>query len=107
MVNIKNTVISILFIVVGAFLIRYALLRPCYVEPITQTIKGEIVEVSQPSQMNRLMCLSTDYMALIATLIGTACIFPGVAGLFKSLTEPSTDKNNKKKSKSKKKKKKK
>lgn len=107
MANIKNTIISIVFIVAGAFLIRYALLRPCSVEPITQTIQGQVVEMNQPEQLDRLMCLSTDYVALIATLIGTACIFPGIAGLFKSLTEPSSDKDKKSKSKSKKKKKKK
>jgi len=109
MVNIKNAIISIVFIIIGAFLIRYALIRPCVVEPVSQTVMGEVVEVNQPEQMDRLMCLSTDYIALICTLAGTAAIFPGIGGLFKSLTEPGTGgtgSGSRSKSKAKKKKKK-
>jgi len=87
--NLKNLIISAAFILVGALLIGYALSRPCNVAPITQTVQGETITVEQPAELDRLMCLSADYLALISVLIGTAMIFPGVAGLYKSLTTES------------------
>ena len=98
----KKIIVSVLFIIIGIFLIRYALIRPCEVEAITQKVNGDI-SIEQPEQLDRLLCLSTDYMALVALLIGTATIFPGVGGLFKGLTE---DPSSAGASKSKKKKKK-
>lgn len=84
--NIKNLIISIVFIVLGAALIGYALSRPCNIAPITQTVQGETITVEQPVEFDRLMCMSADYLALIPLLIGTAMIFPGVGGLYRSLT---------------------
>ncbi len=84
--NVKNLIISIIFIVLGAALIMYGLSRPCNVEPITQVVQGETLTVEQPAQLDRLMCTSSDYYALISLLLGTAMIFPGVAGLYRSLT---------------------
>lgn len=90
MVNWKNAIISVVFILIGAFLIRYALIRPCTVAPITQTVMDQVIEVTQPPKINRLLCLSTDYIALISMLIGTALVFPGVGGLSKSLMSESS-----------------
>ena len=89
--NYKNLIISIAFIVIGAFLIRYALVRPCEVGAITQNVQGQQVTVEQPPQMDRLICMSTDYMAIISLLIGTAMVFPGVSGLYRSLTGPTIE----------------
>lgn len=89
--NIKNLVISILFVIVGALLIRYALVRPCEIAAITQTVQGQEIVVNQPAQLDRIICMSTDYMAIISLLIGTAMVFPGVSGLYRSLTEPIFD----------------
>lgn len=97
--NYKNLIVSILFIIVGVFLIRYALLRPCEVASITQTVQGQEIVVDQPEQLDRLICMSTDYMAIISLLIGTAMIFPGVSGLYRSLTEPIFDVKGKSKKK--------
>jgi len=97
--NYKNLIISIVFIVIGAFLIRYALLRPCEIGSITQNVQGQEITVEQPPQMDRLICMSTDYMAIISLLIGTAMVFPGVSGLYRSLTEPVIEVKGKKKKK--------
>ncbi len=97
--NIKNLIISVVFILIGALLIGYALSRPCNVLPITQTVQGETLTVEQPAQLDRLMCTSSDYYALISLLIGTAMIFPGVGGLHRSLTTENLNLKAKKKSK--------
>jgi uncharacterized membrane protein len=97
--NLKNLIISVVFILIGALLIVYALSRPCDVAPMTQTVQGQTVTIEQSSQMDRLMCTSSDYYALISLLIGTAMIFPGISGLHKSLTTESSDAKKAKKSK--------
>ena len=86
-IDIKKVVISLIFIIAGVFLIRYALMRPCEVTPISQVVQGQEITVEQPEQLDRLICVSTDYCALVSLLVGTAAIFPGVSGLFKGLTE--------------------
>ena len=83
--SIGGTIVSIAFIAIGIYLIYFAYNQPCDVAPITQTVGDQIAVVDQPEQMDRLVCLSSDYVALIATLIGTAMIFPGVSGLFRNL----------------------
>ena len=85
--NIRNAIISIIFIVIGAFLIRYSLLRPCDIAPITQNVQGQEIVVEQPAELDRLICTSSDYISLITLLIGTAAVFPGVSGLYKSLLQ--------------------
>lgn len=95
--NIKNLIISVVFILIGAGLIMYALSRPCNVLPITQIVQGETLTVEQPAQLDRLMCTSSDYYSLISLLIGTAMIFPGVGGLYRSLIIESLNVKAKKK----------
>jgi hypothetical protein len=96
--NVRNAVISVVFIAIGIALISYAFMRPCEVEQITT----DGAAVQQPEQLDRLLCLSTDYVALISMLAGIAAIFPGVGGLFKSLTaESPTGKSKTKKRKKK------
>ena len=77
----------------------YGLSRPCDVEPITQVVQGQTLTVEQPAQLDRLMCTSSDYYSLISLLIGTAMIFPGVAGLYRSLVTESLNVKASKKSK--------
>ncbi|RLG11591.1 hypothetical protein DRN73_04975 [Candidatus Pacearchaeota archaeon] len=89
---------SLVFIIIGIFLIRSALLRPCDVSPMTQIINDQKIIVEQPEQIDRLLCMSTDYLALIYVLLGTAMIFPGVSGFYKSLLETS-NRNHKKRNK--------
>ena len=86
-IDIKKLIISLIFIVAGVFLIRYSLMRPCDVAPISQVVQGQEITIEQPEQLDRLICLSTDYLALVSMLLGVAAIFLGVSGLFKSLTE--------------------
>ena len=100
--KVVNVIIAIAFIVVGVLFVRSAFTRPCEVEPITQEIAGQTIEVNQPMQLDKLLCLSTDYVSLVLTLIGTAMIFPGVGGLFKGLTDDSEGGKGKKKKKKKK-----
>ena len=83
----KKTIIGAVFILIGVSLIAYAMNRPCEVGNITQTVGDQTAVVEQPEKMNRMICLSTDYVALVCTLLGASSIFPGVGGLFKGLTE--------------------
>ncbi|MBW2996612.1 hypothetical protein KY332_04925 [Candidatus Woesearchaeota archaeon] len=83
----KKTIIGAVFVIVGISLIAYAFSRPCEVGAITQTVGEQTSVVEQPEKMNRMICMSTDAVALICTLLGAASIFPGVGGLFKGLTE--------------------
>ena len=85
--NIKKLIISFVFLIVGVFLISYGLTRPCEVGDITQEVQGQTITVNQPEKMNRMICLSTDFVSLISILLGSASIFPGVGGLYKSLVE--------------------
>ena len=85
--NIKNAAISLLFILVGVLLLNYALTRPCEVGDITQTTGNITSTVEQPIKMERMVCLTADMPALVAMLLGTAAIFPGVSGLHKGLTQ--------------------
>lgn len=88
--SIGGAIVSLIFIAIGVFLIYWAFQRPCDVEPITQVVNGQTAVVDQPEQMDRLICLSSDYVSLISVLIGAAMIFPGVGGLFRNLLEKST-----------------
>ena len=85
--NVKKIIISAVFILVGIFLISYSLSRPCDVGDITQTVGNMTATVNQPEKMNRMVCLGTDFVALVTLLIGSAAVFPGVGGLYKGLTE--------------------
>jgi hypothetical protein len=85
--NIKKTLISLAFVILGVLFIMYALNRPCDIGNITQTIGDQTAVVEQPEEMNRMYCLSTDAVALVCTLLGAASIFPGVSGVHKGLTE--------------------
>lgn len=104
--NLLKILISLLFLVLGIFAIYYGFTRPCDLAPVTQIVQGQEVIVEQPEQMDRLVCLSSDYIAMICVLVGIAMVFPGVGGLFKGLTETSVAASEKKKSSKKKKKKK-
>lgn len=83
----KPILFGLLFLILSIFLIAYALTRPCEIGPITQTQGNSTIEVNQPVEMNRMICLSTDFMAFFALLAGSAAIFPAMSGIFKGLTE--------------------
>ena len=85
--NFQKISFSLLFILIGIGLIWYAFSRPCDIGPIIQNVEGTSVEVEQPAQLDKLVCLSTDYVTMLSLLLGVAMIFPGVGGLFKGLTE--------------------
>ena len=85
--NNKKIIISSIFILLGIFFISYSLTRPCEVGDITQTVGDTTATVNQPEKMNRMICLSTDFVSMISLLLGTASIFPGISGLHKGLTE--------------------
>lgn len=92
--NMKPKLITfgILFTALSFCLIMFALTRPCEVGPITQTQNNQTIEVNQPVEMNRMICLSTDSQALFALLIGSAAAFPAVNGIFRGLTEENKEK---------------
>lgn len=78
---------GIIFLAIALFSIQYALTRPCEIGPITQTDGNKTIEVLQPVEMNRMICLSTDFSALFAVLLGSAAVFPAMNGIFKGITE--------------------
>jgi len=80
-------IFGVLFTALAFCLIMYSLTRPCEIGPITQTQNNQTIEVYQPVEMNRMVCLSTDSAALFALLIGSAAAFPAVNGIFRGLTE--------------------
>ena len=69
----KTTQIVILLILIasGIYLIHYALTYPCHVEPIKQTVNGITSTIEQPEQMNKLICLSTNFNMMVSMLIGS------------------------------------
>ncbi len=83
--RLLRVIFSLVVVLVGIYLIYFAYGRPCEVGPITQTVQGQVVTIENPPEMNRLVCLSTDKVALIFVLIGAAMVFPGVSGLFRSI----------------------
>ena len=83
----KPILCGFLFLILSLFLIAYALTTPCDIGPITQTQGNVTVEVNQPVEMNRMVCLTTDFSAFFAVLAGSAAIFPAVSGIFKGLTD--------------------
>ena len=85
--DFKKISFGILFLLLSLFLIAYAVTRPCNIGPITQTQGNVTIEVNQPVEMNRMICLSTDFGALFSLLAGSAAIFPAVSGIFSGLTE--------------------
>jgi len=85
--NKKKIGFGIAFLALSLFFIAYAVTRPCNIGPITQTQGNETIEVNQPVEMNRMICLSTDFFALFALLAGSAAIFPAVSGIYAGLTE--------------------
>ena len=85
--DIKKIGFGVAFLVLSFFLIQYSLTRPCNIGPITQTQNGVSVEVKQPFEMNKMICLGTDFIALFSLLAGTAAIFPAMSGIFSGLTE--------------------
>ncbi|MEK6934454.1 MAG: hypothetical protein AABW46_01110 [Nanoarchaeota archaeon] len=85
--NIKKISLGVGFLVLSFFLIQYGMTRPCEIGPITQTQNGVDIEVKQPFEMDRMVCLSTDFMALFSILVGTAAIFPAMSGIFSGLTD--------------------
>lgn len=93
--NLQKVIVALLFVVIGISLIWYGFSRPCEVKPVTQN--GYTVE--QPEQLDKLMCLSSDFYSMISILVGTAMIFPGISGLFRGLTETSEGGKKKKKKK--------
>ena len=88
-VNFKNVAISLSFVLLGIFLISYALNRPCDIGNITQTMGEQEAVMNTPKEMSRMVCLSTDGVSVISMFIGISSIFPGVSGLHKALTEKS------------------
>jgi hypothetical protein len=94
--NIQKTIVAVLFVAIGVSLIWYGFSRPCEIDPISQKVNGNI-EVEQPPQLDKLLCLSSDFYSMISLLVGTAMIFPGIAGLFKGLTEDAVNGKSKKK----------
>jgi len=95
--KLGKAVFSLIFVIVGIYLIYYAYGRPCDVGPITQTVQGQVATIENPTEMDRLVCLSADKVSLVTLLIGTAMIFPGVGGFYRSIVDREPEVKKKKK----------
>lgn len=95
-INFWKLGVALVFTVLGIFLVRYALTLPCEVGGIMQETsmpsqpgmpegKAETV-VEFPSQLEKMLCLSTDFKAVICMLVGVVMIIAGVPGVFRGLT---------------------
>lgn len=74
----KTNVPMALFLAgIGAYLMYWSLTQPCQVAPITQSAGDQTITVSTPGQVDKLLCLSTDYKLAIALLGGTILLWSG------------------------------
>ncbi|MEK6852443.1 MAG: hypothetical protein AABX59_01060 [Nanoarchaeota archaeon] len=80
--------VSLIFSVAGYFLIKYALTLPCDIGRIEPEGIAQGLEpvLEFPKEVQRLICLSTDFRAIISMLVGTLAIIVGIPGIFRGLT---------------------
>jgi hypothetical protein len=88
--------LSAVFLIIGVGLIYYTLTAPCQVDSIkTVTDAGNVQGIAIPNQemtielpwqVEKAMCISTDFMSLISVLIGAAFITSGASVLVKKIT---------------------
>ena len=87
--------ISAIFLIIGIGLIYYALTAPCQVDAIkTITDAGSIqgldlpdqeITMEFPWQIEKAMCVSTDFMTLISMLIGATFVTTSASSLVRNL----------------------
>ena len=81
-----NAPIAFLLAGIGAYLMYWALTQPCIVAPITQTVLGQTATITTPGQLDKLLCLSTDYKLAIALFAGTILLWSGGSRIVDGLT---------------------
>jgi len=82
-----NVPMAMLLAGIGAYLMYWSLTQPCVVEPITQTALNQTAVISTPGQVDKLLCLSTDYKLAIALLGGTILLWSGGSRLVDGLVD--------------------
>ena len=84
MIN-RKLIVGIIFLLVGFLLIQYAFTTECKFDPISAGTMGTSVEISMGS-FEKWICNATTFPNIFIWLVGVACIFPGVGGIYKGLT---------------------
>ncbi len=86
--GMKTFIFGLIFTIIGVILVWYALNLPCNIAPLSQGVEGfsQEVDIEFPKEIQRLICLSTDFGALISMLIGTLSVIVGIPGIFRGLT---------------------
>lgn len=86
--DLRSLIFGLIFTIIGVILVWYALNLPCNIAPLSQGVEGfsQEVDIEFPKEIQRLICLSTDFSALISMLIGTLSIIVGIPGIFRGLT---------------------
>ena len=84
----RKLILGIIFVVIGYFSLQYSFERPCELGQMAADVGGQEYEVgiTIPYQIQKLACLVSDFSGILALLIGVACIFSGIGGIFKGLT---------------------
>jgi hypothetical protein len=87
--------LSAVFLIIGIGLIYYALTAPCQVDSIkTIAESGNVQGIELPDQeitmefpwqIEKAMCISTDFMTLISILIGATFVTTGASTLVRKL----------------------
>ncbi|MBU0898295.1 MAG: hypothetical protein KKB03_03350 [Nanoarchaeota archaeon] len=85
MIN-RKLIFGIIFLVFGFFLLQYVFTGECEFQAPSAGALGENLEISLGS-IEKWICNATSFPNIFLWLVGLACIFPGVGGIFKGLTK--------------------
>jgi hypothetical protein len=77
---------GLMILIIGIAILWYVLNQPCIVEPIKQMYEGKVISTTtQPSQLDKLLCLSTEPVQVIGTLLGAVAIWAGGSRVFERM----------------------
>ena len=91
--GMRTFIVGIIFLIVGIYLVWYSLSLPCNIDSLTQNVNSELLgedfggEIEFPKEFQRIICLTTDFEAIVSMLIGSMAIIVSVPGIFKGLTQ--------------------
>ena len=66
-----NVSTALVLTAIGIYLTYWALTQPCTITPITQTAGTETITITTPQELDKIVCLTTNYKLAIALLGGT------------------------------------
>lgn len=81
----RKLILGIIFLLAGFFLLQNVFTSECEFESVSAGMLGEELELDLGS-FERWICNATTFPNIFFWLVGLACIFPGVGGIFKGLT---------------------